>query len=309
MVNTIQIIEIYSMEDALYSDKELCKALNEWAEDKNLSARKIADLLNVSHPAVGRWMNGTKIRDSHKKKLIPHLRKYLSQEESESSIPNSIREAYDLLKKATDDKLLVWMLTTQIRSAVTAFSELREKELNTPQEPIRYTASEKLKQALKPIPFDEKFETAVPAAAGTGIDEPYISPLPIPMLQAKGMELQDIKVEGESMEPTLKEGSTVWMKPVPTGALHLPPTSKPQVPIHMVRTIIPNESIVLVNLNGAGRMLKRIHYEEDKGSWTVFLSADNSDWEKENDFPVVVLREDDLILYGEIVGVEGKREN
>ena len=93
-------------------------------------------------------------------------------------------------------------------------------------------------------------------------------------------------------------------KEVPTGAIHLPSTEKPKVSINTLRTVIRDGSVVLVDLNGAGRMIKRIQYFEENGTWTIFLIADNDDWAKENDYPRVIIREDDLIIYGEIVARE-----
>ena len=84
----------------MHSNEELITALTKWMEDKNLSSRKVAALLNVSKSAVGRWLNGSKIRESNKDDLLPHIQKYLHSEEAENEIPHEIRDAYELLKKS-----------------------------------------------------------------------------------------------------------------------------------------------------------------------------------------------------------------
>ena len=78
------------------------EALRAWLDKEKLSLRKAAELLDVNHNSLRNWLTpGAGIHDSQWEKLKPYISVYLD-EESEKSIPDTVRPSYKLLKKVSE---------------------------------------------------------------------------------------------------------------------------------------------------------------------------------------------------------------
>jgi hypothetical protein len=268
-------------------DQHKINALQQLIDENGYSLNDVGKLAGgVTHTTVRRWLAGGNIKKKYWDELNIHL-----QDTLESTVPPEVQDAYQLLKQIKNNRHLIWLITTNIRTTVSAFNDaVNEAKPNKP--PIPYTNGAAINRALGPQNTD-----GIPAAAGHGNIEQLVK---LKITEAESMNYEGVFVDGESMEPTFKNGDRVWLKPTPK-PLHLPAVEKPKVNVNTIRTWIKDSSIIMCDLNQQGRMLKRIHYFEEKGKWTVFLSSDNEEWGKDNGFPHVVTRDDDLIIYGEVI--------
>ena len=109
-----------------------------------------------------------------------------------------------------------------------------------------------------------------------------------------------VRVVGDSMLPQLAPGREAVV--ISLDGCELEPEGSSS--IEALRSAVPDGSIVLYILNGAGLALKRIRYV--RGNFVpliVELHADNGPWGEENGYPLRVKRTDHLILLGRVIGV------
>lgn len=117
---------------------KLRQALLKWKENEGLSNRKIGEIVGISAPAIGNWLTNddAEIRNSNYEQLLPHIEKYLNDEQ-EGFIKNS-----DLLKNFLLHKIIS-----------------QEMRLDDLVKQITFSNREDLSQMLSPgnsVPFTPK---------------------------------------------------------------------------------------------------------------------------------------------------------
>jgi len=275
------------------SNEDIIKALHSYVEENGFSKSEAARSFNVSVTAFIKWLNGGNIRENQwKTEVYPKLKTHLEPNPPESRIPDKLSDAYESLKIVSRDKTLFWIAEQFLRNSASVVKD-KETQIHLSSKNLRVL--EIAEQDAPPYHLE--------AAAGIGNIEQFIPP--ISFEQAQKMKYERVKVDGESMQPTLKDGGFYFMKKLEIGHIHIPAVEKPEIELKTLRTYIKEGSIVMVDLNQSGRTLKRIHYRESSsGTFTIFLVADNEEWGKENGFPRAITRKDELFIYGEITAQE-----
>jgi hypothetical protein len=113
-------------------------------------------------------------------------------------------------------------------------------------------------------------------------------------------DMQILEVTGESMQPTYEDGERVvvhlFQERVTFGDEH--------IPIEFVKNIVPEDSIILYNRNDEGLAMKRVKYEKRQEAWYFKLTADNTDWARQNKFKRIVKKTDSFVIFGKVIGKE-----
>lgn len=274
-------------------DEILIRALDIYKEKNDLPSNyALANYLEVTQGALSRWYNGKSktIKYSTWKGLLPQLQPYIDAAEKELSLdfplpqelgPQLIFEFHVKMKVFNESqkirlKNLYDSLTANIEDVVEAVEPQQEK-----QEPIKFEVAESA------LPYIRQ-----KISAGNGceiLDERYS--------QRPDMHFMDIS--GESMQPTYRDGQKVicqlFQERIVFGDDFLP--------LDIIKNIIPEDSIIVYELNGMGLSMKRAKYKKNKNSWSFILDADNEQWAQENDYPRFIRKGDDFVIYGKVVGV------
>jgi hypothetical protein len=245
---------------------------------------------NIPQATIGRWLNGnTKtIKYSTWKSLLPSLQPYIDQAEKELGLETLGQEHGPRLTFEFHVKMKVFnesqkirlgnlydSLTANLEDVVEAVEPQEEKP-----EPIKFEVAE---QALPYI--RQKI------SAGNGceiLEERYL----------KRPDMHFMDVSGVSMVPTYKDGQKVicqlFQERVVFGDDFLP--------MEIIKNMIPEDSVIIYELNGGGLSMKRAKYKKTNKAWSFILDADNEKWGNENNFPRFIRKGDDFIIYGKIVG-------
>jgi hypothetical protein len=264
--------------DKMKSNKKIVDALNQLLIDNGWSKSEGARHFNVSVTAFIKWLNGGNIRESQWLYVKNDIQKYLNPTPPESTIPDKLKEPYDNLKYIYEsDKSQFWITEHFLRNTA---SVVKDK---------------KMQKEIIPFKKNEVAEEDIPylkvSAGGGLINEP------IERAYQERSDIDRIGVDGESMEPTFKNGSSVLVhrltQPVIFGEDYLPEK--------VVKAIIPDHSVIVYDLNDSGLAMKRIHYKEYKTGWLLVLHSDNKEWGKLNGFPRVLKKGDDLRIYGKVL--------
>ena len=264
---------------------DLYKLANDIPSDYQLCAE-----LNLTRSSMSNWRSGTtkNIKYAIWKKLLPSLQPYTDQAEKELGLETLGQEHGPQLTFEFHVKMKVFnesqkirlgnlydSLTANLEDVVEAVEPQEEKP-----EPIKFEVAE---QALPYI--RQKI------SAGNGceiLEERYL----------KRPDMHFMDVSGVSMAPTYKDGQKVicqlFQERVVFGDDFLP--------MEIIKNMIPEDSVIIYELNGGGLSMKRAKYKKTNKAWSFILDADNEKWGNENNFPRFIRKGDDFIIYGKIVG-------
>lgn len=107
-----------------------------------------------------------------------------------------------------------------------------------------------------------------------------------------------VRVTGDSMVDTLRDGDIVVVRPVCGRGLRLPPGR--ETPLAQVKAVVPDGAIALIELDGEPPTIKRVKYQAHGRRWYLMLCADNGD--AAPGYPRVVDRHDDCRIVGLVIG-------
>jgi len=111
-------------------------------------------------------------------------------------------------------------------------------------------------------------------------------------------DMDILTVDGESMSPTFIPGEKIivhtFQERLTFGDEHLP--------MDIVKSLIPEDTVIIYNRNDSGLAMKRVKYEQGKGTWYFKLIADNEEWSKENKFVEIIKKTDDFEIFGKVIG-------
>jgi len=295
---------------------ELVEALRMLKADKNWTDYRLSKEVNTTPTSVFRWMNykASHIGNATVPLLMPILQPYLDKVMKKKKakgpkiIPHYIKNVCSRLEALADrdpDQLKAFcdMLEGNIAYAESTMDKVYSDKSKPAKIKLKKLSKKesKLKQEENfYTPLDE-MET-IEAAAGTGCIYDYeysVANLP------KRNDFDVINVNGNSMEPYIKEGSRIvvqrFSEPIDFGELYLPEES--------VKELVPDGSIVIYNLNDSGLAIKKVRYESherDGGpEWSLYLDALNDEWAGEHDFPKRITMQDRLLIYGKMIGQAG----
>jgi len=298
---------------------ELIEAINIYKERHGISDYKFSQLVNTTPTSFSRWMKFQTeyIKSKYASILMPMIQdiydELLEKKKNQEPVvvPTYLKNVIQKLEtlKNKDPQLLKSFCTMLDASFSFAQNAIPEKTgdsiLELAKLPIkklsleaRKEKSKKVKEELyyQPLRY-EKEEVKVAAGNGCIYDYEYS----VPSIGNR-KDINVVKVEGESMAPFVEHGSRVviqrFMEPLSFAELYLP--------LKAAKTLIPNGSIVIYNLNESGLAIKKVRYEsygEDKTpQWSLFLEALNDSWGRENNFPRRITMKDHLLIYGKMVG-------
>lgn len=257
-------------------DSVLLRALDIYKESNEIPSNySLANYLNISQGTISRWYSGKSkmIKFSAWKEIEPILRPYLERAINERQFTQELEPfTYQLTVGAYDDmkKLKLNKLISEFEKGLNELvSDLQEE----PQPVIDFPyLSQEVSAGNGLIPSDEKY--------------------------GERPDLDILTVSGESMEPEFKSGDKVivhtFQERVTFGEHHLP--------INIIKSLIPEDTVIIYNRNDTGLAMKRVKYEAGKNTWYFKLTADNTDWAKETKFNQIVKKTDDFVIFGKVVG-------
>jgi hypothetical protein len=74
------------------------------------------------------------------------------------------------------------------------------------------------------------------------------------------------------------------------------------LPLDIVKSLIPEDTVIIYNRNDTGLAMKRVKYQEKKSAWYFKLTADNTEWAKETGFNSIIKKSDDFEIFGKVIG-------
>lgn len=252
-----------------------------WFESSGLSLREAASLFHTkSHVSVKKWIYdedaGIHV-DTWNDYISPVI--FTDETEKESRIPSELKDSYEALKTIMEDKNLFWVTEQNLRNTASIVRDKNSKE------PPKKTINFEVEHGALPY-IRQK------VAAGNGIEileERY----------NKRPDMHIMDVHGESMMPTYLDGqqliAQLFQERIVFGQEHLP--------VEIVKNMIPEDSVIIYDLNDGGLAMKRVKYKKNKNSWYFILHADNEDWSEYNKFPKIIRKKDDFVIYGKVIGV------
>jgi hypothetical protein len=272
-------------------DSVLLKAFDLYKIDNDIpSDYQLCSELDIMRATMSRWRKGVSktIKYDLWKVLSPKIQHYINEAEKELGLETLGQEHGPRLTFEFHVKMKVFnesqkirlgnlydSLTANLEDVVEAVEPQEEKP-----EPIKFEVAE---QALPYI--RQKI------SAGNGceiLEERY----------QKRPDMHFMDVSGVSMAPTYKDGQKVicqlFQERVVFGDDFLP--------MEIIKNMIPEDSVIIYELNGGGLSMKRAKYKKTNKAWSFILDADNEKWGNENNFPRFIRKGDDFIIYGKIVG-------
>ena len=294
---------------------ELVEAMRMLKADNDWSDYRLAQELKTTPTSIFRWMNykASYIKRKNADILLPLVKDYLEEinkrKEGQGPVklPQSLEDVIEKIRALHeyDPKLLnniAGFLDSTLEFVLKVAPPLENRRKNPAKIKIKKLSKKAI--ALKQenednfyTPIDQPND--IEAAAGMGCIYDYEYAVPS---MSKRNDIDVINVIGNSMEPYIKEGSRVvvqrFAQPVDFGELYLPEES--------VKSLVPEGSIVIYNLNDSGLAIKKVRYvthEKDGGpEWSLYLEAVNPEWAQANGFPKRITMQDRLVIYGKMIG-------
>ena len=299
---------------------ELLQAIEMLRKDRDWTETKLASVLKTNATTIYRWRTyqAETINKKTAKILMPLVQPFLDEilaekeREGANTIPQSIEDIYEKLKllKDADPKALKSfcdLLDASLKFAGIFLLDNKKKKVKE-KKPAKIKIKKLTKKALaERLPHDNFYTSLdemeeIEAAAGTGCYYDYEYSVPV---MADRRDIDVINVVGNSMEPYIREGTRIIVQrfadPIDFEELYLP--------LDSVKTLVPDGSVVIYNLNDSGLAIKRVRYqihEYGQGpEWSLYLDALNGEWAEENGFPKRITMQDRLLIYGKMIGQAG----
>lgn len=253
---------------------ELCKKDNDLPSDYALAAH-----LGINRPSLSRWKSGKTniIRHNQWKEIEPILKKYIDQAFSD--------EVADSFARPFEYKVTIGVTDPKIKSKLSRIYNEFSKGISE----LAGMTQDSINEAEKQI-IDFPYLTHK-VSAGNGL-------IPDMVKYDDRPDMDILTVQGESMEPTYKEGEKiivhVFQEPVRFGEHFLP--------IEIIKTLIPEGTVIVYDRNESGIAMKRVKYGTGKSTWHFKLTADNEEWAKVEKFNRVIRKGDDFVIYGKVLG-------
>ena len=269
-------------------DPVILKAFELLREEKEFTSDyQVATYLEVNKQIFGRWKNGRikSISEKYWKSVSKKIEPYIPR--AKSILANS----YEDMKLFFEYQVKIHAMNyNQLMKLKTMFDSMCSN-LN---DVIEAGSSDDYELADEPITI-QTFKGGLPyirqqVAAGNGceiLDERYHD----------RPDMHYLGISGESMEPNFHDGQKIvvqlYQERITFGDQYLS--------IEEVKSIIPEDSIIIYNLNDSGLSMKRVKYQKNQKSWYFILHADNEEWAEVNDFPRIIRKTDDFEIFGKIV--------
>lgn len=279
-------------------DSRLTNAVQQWMARNNSSVYALANAIGITRTSIFSWINGTvkTVSDETWAKAEPFLGPYY-----DASAPvHPVRP--DPYGDAVRQRAMKTPAAVVQPPEASTFTHARRWPPVGAPSPLGA-------ETLNKFTRDEQAGEAEEAAAGIGAITNGQSAR-IWVRELPGMELGHLRVHGESMEPTLRDRDYVVCQHFQGAALHLGPGKN--VPMGAITTLLRDGDLVLYSLdNGESIAIKRARLVKTGRTathWVLWLEADNAEWSEANEFPRCITRDDDLIIYGKVLGrvVEGE---
>ena len=297
---------------------ELIEAINIYETQNDVTDYRLSQILKTTPASVSRWKNfkSDYIKSEYALLLMPLIQDIYDdlmikkEQNANTELPLSLKNFIVKLEtlKNKDPQLLnnyCSMLEATLGFAQAAIPEQTGHTIPTPAKlaikKLGVKASKaKVKMVKEELYYEPIFKPEeIKAAAGNGCFYDYEYSVPA-MGERKDIDV--VGVVGNSMEPFIRQDSRViiqrFMESLDFADLFIPEQA--------VKSLVPDGSIIIYNLNDSGLAIKKVRYEThregEKSEWSLYLEALNSTWAKENGFPRRITMQDRLVIFGKMIG-------
>ena len=233
-----------------------------------LTQKQLANLIGAKHNSISNWENNQNMPDPNMIEAICGVLK--------------VSPSYLLLNNSDniDDP---YFIEPREQAHITKYRQLNTDGQNKVDEYTtdlvdsgKYAAAE---QPVIDIKYTDMPVYNEPAAAGTGnyLQESSYETMSFPADSIPAGAEFGVRISGDSMEPIIKDGNIVWVKP---------------------QVSIENGEIGIFVLNNDA-FCKRLHIDYDNK--IVELISDNPDYQ-----PIIVTKNDNLFTMGKVLGINSK---
>ena len=245
------------------------------------SERAMCRYLNIPVTTFGNWKHkrALTINGDIAEEILPTLKPYIEQAESEQ-----LKEGFE---RPFEYKVIMGVTDPNIKIKLNKlYSEFTKgvSDLITEAQTIRELTQEH--QPIINFPY-----LSQEVSAGNGL-------IPSEEKFGERPDMDILTVSGESMQPAFNNGDKVivhtFQERVKFGEDHLP--------LDIVKSLIPEDTVIIYNRNDTGLAMKRVKYQEKKSAWYFKLTADNTEWAKETGFNSIIKKSDDFEIFGKVIG-------